>query len=71
MLNWNAEKVKNLNGKEIWLFIIARVLIGIGLGALLAIYVPQVSLTTAISSLVIGTVLFLVALKGLIRKRAN
>jgi hypothetical protein len=30
MLNWNAAKVKRLTGMELWLFIIARVLIGFG-----------------------------------------
>jgi len=31
VLNWNAQKVRNLSGTEIWLFIVARVLIGFGL----------------------------------------
>jgi hypothetical protein len=40
MLKWNAAKVKNFMGTEVWLFIIARVLIGFGLGVLAARYFP-------------------------------
>jgi len=43
MLKWNAAKVKNLTGVEIWLFIIARVFVGFGLGVLATQYFPQVA----------------------------
>jgi len=68
MLNWNANKVKNLTGAEIWLFIIARVLVGIGAGAILACYYPQFAFPAGISILAIGLLLFLIPLKGMFRK---
>jgi hypothetical protein len=43
MLKWNAAKVKNFTGIEIWPFIIARMLIGFGLGVLAVRYFPQVA----------------------------
>jgi hypothetical protein len=41
MLKWNAGKVRNLSGTEIWLFIVARVLVGFGLGVLGVHYFPR------------------------------
>jgi len=67
MLKWNAAKVKNLTGTEIWFMIIARVLIGFGLGVLATRYFPQVADTLGIPSLVVGGILFLIAAKGLFR----
>ncbi len=43
VLNWNAAKVKNLNRMEVWLFIIARVLVGFGLGVLAVRYFPEIA----------------------------
>jgi len=43
MLKWNKGKVQNLTGAEIRLFIIARLLIGFGVGVLGARYFPQVT----------------------------
>lgn len=67
MLNWNADKVKNLTPAEIWLFIIGRVLIAFGLGALLTRYYPQIGFVASVPVIVIGVILFLVAAKGLRR----
>jgi NADH:ubiquinone oxidoreductase subunit 6 (subunit J) len=67
MLKWNAAKVKNLTGAEIWFMIIARVLIGFGLGVLATRYFPQVAEMLGIPALVIGGILFLIAAKGLFR----
>jgi len=67
MLKWNAAKVKGLTGIEIWLFIIARVLIAFGLGVLAVRYFPQVASTLGISALVLGGILFIIAAKGLVR----
>jgi len=66
MLKWNAARVKNLTGDEVWLFIVARVLIGFGLGVLAVRYFPQAD-AFGIPVLVIGIVLFLIASKGLVR----
>jgi len=67
MLKWNAAKVKNFTGTEVWLFIIARVLVGFGLGVLAARYFPQVADALGIPALVVGMILFLTAAKGLFR----
>ena len=67
MLKWNAAKVKGLTGTEIWLFIIARVLIAFGLGVLAVRYFPQVASTLGIPALVLGGILFIIAAKGLVR----
>ena len=68
MLNWNANKVKNLTGEEIWMFIVARVLIGFGGGALFARYYPSLTLLVAVPAMVVGLILFLFAFKGFNRK---
>lgn len=65
MLNWNARKVKSLTGTEIWLFILARVLVGFGLGVLGARYFPEIAGPLGYPALVVGLLLFLVAAKGL------
>jgi hypothetical protein len=67
MLRQNAARVKNLTGVEIWLFIIARVLAGFGIGVLACRYLPQVAKPLGMPALVLGVVLFLVASRGLSR----
>src|ERR1700730_16220236 len=67
MLKWNAAKVNNLTGTEIWFMIIACALIGFGLGVLAARYFPQVAAMLGIPALVFGGILFLIAAKGLFR----
>jgi hypothetical protein len=67
MLKWNAAKVKNFTGAEIWLFIIARMLIGFGLGVLAVRYFPQVANPLGIPALTVGMILFLIAAKGFFR----
>jgi hypothetical protein len=71
MLKWNAGKVKSLSGGEIWLFIVARVLVGFGLGALFAVYFPRLVLLVAIPAIAIGMIMFLLASKGMFRKLPN
>jgi len=71
MLNWNAQKVRNLTGTEIWMFIVGRMLIGFGAGALLARYYPTVVGRLAVPALIIGAVLFALASKGLRRGTPN
>jgi F0F1-type ATP synthase assembly protein I len=71
MLKWNAEKVKNLTASEIWFFLVARVLIGFGVGVLSAHYFPGIAGPLGISTLIVGLVLFVLAAKGLRRTRAN
>ena len=71
VLNSNAQRVKNLTPGEIWLFIVARVLVGFGAGALLATYFPQIGRPAALPALVLGVLLFVVAAKGLSRHPAR
>jgi hypothetical protein len=71
MLSWNAGKVRNLTGAEIWLFIVARVFIGFGLGALVVRYWPRTFFPIAVPVLIVGVILFLIAAKGLGRRSSN
>ncbi len=71
MLTWNTGKVKNLTGMEIWLFIIARVLVGFGLGALGVRYLPEIAGPLGLPALAVGLLLFLVASKGLRRTNSG
>jgi hypothetical protein len=70
MLNWNAEKVRNLTGAEIWLFIIGRGLAAFGVGILAARYFPQVAGPLGLPAIVVGLLLLLVAAKGMFRRRS-
>jgi hypothetical protein len=67
VLNWNAQKVKNLTPGEIWLFIVARVLVAFGLGALAAKYFPAVTGAIAIPVIALGLMMFALAARGLFR----
>jgi hypothetical protein len=67
MLKWNAGKVKNLTGTEIWLFLVARFLIGFGMGVLGVRYFPEFAGPLGLPALIVGLLLFLVAAKGLWR----
>jgi hypothetical protein len=67
MLNWNAGKVKNLTGAEIWLFIISRVLIGFGVGVLSVRYYPRIAEPLGLPAIVVGLFLFVFAAKGMFR----
>jgi hypothetical protein len=67
MLNWNTGKVKNLTAVEVWLFIIARVLPGFGLGVLAVRYFPEIAAPLGLPSLIVDVLLFLIAGKGLLR----
>ena len=71
VLSRNAERVKNLTGLEIWLFIIGRGLMALGAGIISTWYIPQIANPLAIPMVLIGFVLFLIASKGLIRKKSN
>ena len=71
MLNWNAKKVRNLTGTEIWLFILGRVLIAFAIGILIGQYFPRAAALIALPALAIGGVLFLIATKGLWRQSSD
>jgi Ca2+/Na+ antiporter len=65
MLNWNAKKVQNLTGIEIWLFILGRVLVAFAVGILVTRFFPQLATTIALPASVIGVVLLSFAARGL------
>lgn len=69
--SWSLQKVKNLTFGEIWLFLVARVLIGFGAGAYLERYFPQIIDRLAIPVLAVGAILFLIAGKGYFRKTSQ
>ena len=70
MLEDNRNRVQNLSGLEIWLFIIGRVLVGFGLGILAVVYLPGVFTKLGIPVMAVGLVLLIVASRGLLRKRS-
>lgn len=69
MLEGNRSRVQNLTGGEIWLFIVARMLIGFAVGIFAMIYFPTTAVYLAWPALGVGVVLFILASKGLLRKR--
>lgn len=50
-----------------WLFVIARVLAGFGLGVLAVRYFPEIAAPLGFPALKVGVLLFLIAGKGLLR----
>ena len=70
MLNWNGERIKNLTGAEIWLFIVARVLLGFGVGVLSANYFPKIAGPLGFPSLLVGLLLLVIAAKGIWRSNS-
>lgn len=68
MLERNRKRVQQLTGAEIWVFIVARVLLGFALGVFAAIHFPHVATHLAWSTLILGVALFVIAAKGLLRR---
>jgi predicted membrane-bound spermidine synthase len=68
MLNWNAGKVKNLTGLEIWLFIIGRGLVAFGLGVLAIRYFPEIAEPKGFPAIAVGLVVLLIGAKGMFRQ---
>jgi hypothetical protein len=69
MLESNRRRVQNLSGSEIWMFIVARVLVGFSIGALTMLYFPRVAVYLMWPALFVGSLLFGLASKGLWRSR--
>jgi hypothetical protein len=69
MLEGNRQRVQNLSGREIWMFIVARVLIGFAVGVLAMLYFPAIAVYLVWPALVAGSLLFMLASKGLLRSR--
>ncbi|GAB3786313.1 hypothetical protein [Dyella agri] len=70
MLERNRKRVQQLTGAEIWVFIVARALLGFALGVFAAIYFPRFATQLAWPALILGAVLFMIAAKGLLRRGA-
>lgn len=68
MLEENRNRVRNLTGSEIWLFIIGRSLMAFGVGVMAMTYFPDAAAPLAWPTIVIGLLLFLAASRGLLRK---
>ena len=68
MLESNRSRVKGLTGLEIWFFIIGRVLIAFGIGALAMAYYPSVASRLAWPAVLVGFVVLLVGSRGLFRR---
>lgn len=71
MLKVNAERVKRLSPVDIWLFIIARVLIGFGLGILAIQYFPHFARDLGVPAIGTGALLFAIASIGLFRNKRD
>ncbi len=69
MLEGNRQRVQNLSDREIWMFIVARVLIGYAVGVLAMLYCPAIAVYLVWPALVAGSLLFMLASKGLLRSR--
>jgi len=69
MLESNRSRVQGLTGLEIWFFIIGRVLVAFGIGALAMAYYPSLASTLAWPAVLAGVVILLVASRGLFRRR--
>jgi hypothetical protein len=67
MLAWNRNKVRQLTGLELWLFIVGRVLVALGVGVLLARYAPRL-VVLGWPAVIVGAVALLMAVKGLARR---
>ena len=70
MLQNDAGRVKGVTAVEMWRFTMAQILIGFGLGALAARYYPSVVAGThGFTELGLGTLLLVIAVIGLLRKK--
>ena len=68
MLAWNQVQVQKLSPGEIWLFILGRVLLALGLGILAAMYFPEVSRIAVLPLIVAGLLCLVIASRGLFRR---
>ena len=70
-LEWNHRKVQRLSPGELWMFIVGRVLAGLGLGILLAEHLPDIAAKLGVPALVLGFLLLIYASKGMFRKNGR
>lgn len=70
MLEANRSRVKQLTGRQIWMFILGRSLMAFGAGVLVMSYFPTVASPLAWPAVVVGLVLFIIASRGLLRRQS-
>jgi hypothetical protein len=68
MLERNRSRVQNLTGIEIWFFILGRVLLAFGLGALAMAYAPSLASFAVWPAIGVGVILLVLASRGMFRK---
>jgi hypothetical protein len=68
VLAWNQRQVRKLAPFEIWLFIVGRILAGLGAGMALAFYLPDFSRAAALPLIALGVLCLLAASRGLFRR---
>jgi len=68
MLESNRSRVQRLTGREIWAFIVGRVLVAFGIGALAMAYYPSLTSVVAWPAVGVGVAVLLIASRGLLRK---
>jgi hypothetical protein len=68
VLAWNQLQVQKLSPGEIWLFILGRVLLALGLGILAAMYFPEASRAAVLPLIVAGLLCLVIASRGLFRR---
>lgn len=69
VLAWNQRQVQKLSPGEIWLFIIGRALVALGLGIVAALYYPGVSRAAALPLIVVGLLCLVLASRGFFRRQ--
>jgi hypothetical protein len=68
LLKWNQRKVRQMSPGELWMFIIGRGLVALGLGILLAEYFPLAGRYLAVPFIVVGLVVLLVGARVFFRQ---
>lgn len=68
LLRWNQKKVQNLTPLEIWMFILGRGFMSFGVGVVAMQYWPGKVSWLGLPTITLGSILFILAAKGLVRK---
>ncbi len=67
LLKWNHKKIQELSPKEIWFFILGRVLLAFGFGILAMKYAPEISSGLDLPAIIAGLIFLAIAAKGILR----
>jgi hypothetical protein len=69
VLAWNQRQVQKLSPAEIWLFIIGRGLVALGVGIVAALYFPDLSRAAALPLIIVGLLCLVLASRGFFRRQ--